>query len=203
LSRKKLGSNNFHKSRIKVAKVHEKITNQRHDFLHKVSDAITKRFDTTVIESLNISGMKKNHNIAKAISDVGSYTFFQFLKYKAERRGKNIIEIGMFDPSSKMCHYCKHINKELTLKEREWECPNCHAWLDRDLNAAINILNFGLEKAGLKPTVFGKRSRIPSVRGESKPVENPLAAELIRMKIKVRPTSHGPEKQEAPCGSLG
>ena len=201
LSRKKLGSNNFQKSRIKVAKIHEKVANQRHDFLHKVSDAIAKQFDTVVIESLNLEGMKKNHHIAKAISGVGIYAFSRFLKYKAEKRGKNIIEIGMFDPSSKMCHYCKHINKELTLEERVWKCPNCHTWLDRDLNAALNIRDFGLAKAGIKIRKPKNRSPIPSVRGESKPVENSLAAELTKMKIKVRSTSHGPEKQEAPCGS--
>ena len=147
--------------------------------------------------------MKKNHHIAKAISGVGIYTFFRFLKYKAEKRGKNIIEIGMFDPSSKMCHVCKHINKELTLEERVWECQNCHIWLDRDINAALNIRDFGLAKAGIKIRKPKNQSPIPSVRGELKPVENPLAAELARMKIKVRSTSHGPEKQEAPCGSLG
>ncbi|MCL4391298.1 MAG: transposase [Candidatus Parvarchaeota archaeon] len=197
LSRKKLGSNNFHKSRIKVAKIHERITNQRHDFLHKVSDAITKHFDTIAVETLNIGGMKKNHRTAKAISDVGIGNFFRFLKYKAENRGKNILEIGMFDPSSKMCHYCRHINEKLTLSEREWECPNCHAWLDRDLNAAINIRDFGLEEAGIKLRKPRNQGLIPSVRGKSKPVENPLTAELIKMKIKFRSTSHGPEKQEA------
>ncbi len=203
LSRKKLGSNNFHKSRIKVAKVHEKIVNRRHDFLHKVSDAITKQFDTIAIETLNIEGMKANHHIARAIGDVGIGRFFQFLKYKAENRGKNILEIGMFDPSSKMCHYCKHINEKLTLSEREWECPNCHRILDRDLNAAINIRDFGLEEAGIKLRKPKNQDPIPSVRGKSKPVENPLAAELTKMKIKVRSTSYGAEKQEAPCGSLG
>ena len=188
LSRKKLGSNNRDKARLMVAKTHEKVANQRNDFIHKVSTAITKQFDTIVIETLNIRGMKKNHSLAKSISNAGWGRFFQFLKYKAEKQGKNIIEIGMFEKSSKTCSVCGHVNNNLTLKEREWTCESCNSQLDRDVNAAINIRNFGLKQIRL--------NQIPSDRGEFKPVENPLTAELVKMKILVRSTSHDPKKQE-------
>ncbi|MCL4376573.1 transposase [Candidatus Parvarchaeota archaeon] len=188
LSRKQKDSKNRAKARISLAKIYERITNQRNDFIHKVSTAITKRFDTIVVETLNIKGMKKNHNLAKAISNVSWSRFFEFIKYKAEKQGKNIIEIGMFEKSSKTCSVCGHVNKGLTLKEREWTCTDCNTLLDRDINAAINIRNFGLNQIGLKS--------IPSDRGEFKPVENSLTAELAKMKIKARSTSHDPEKQE-------
>ncbi len=188
LSRKKKGSNNRDKARLMVAKTHEKVASQRNDFIHKVSTAITKQFDTIVIETLNVRGMKKNHNLAKAIGNVSWSRFFQFLKYKAEKSGKNVIEIGMFEKSSKTCSVCGHVNKGLTLNEREWTCKNCKTKLDRDINAAINIRNFGLKQIGL--------NQIPLDRGEFKPVENPLTAELVKMKIRARSTSHDPKKQE-------
>ena len=188
LSRKKKGSNNRDKARLMVAKTHEKVASQRNDFIHKVSTAITKQFDTIVIETLNVRGMKKNHNLAKAIGNVSWSRFSQFLKYKAEKSGKNVIEIGMFEKSSKTCSVCGHVNKGLTLNEREWTCKNCKTKLDRDINAAINIRNFGLKQIGL--------NQIPLDRGEFKPVENPLTAELVKMKIRARSTSHDPKKQE-------
>ena len=188
LSRKEKDSNNRNKARIMVAKIHERIANQRNDFVHKVSTAITKQFDTIVIETLNINGMVKNHSLAKAISNAAWNKFFEFLKYKADKLGKNVIEIGMFEKSSKTCHPCGHVNENLTLNEREWTCENCHSHLDRDLNAAEDTRDFGLKQAGLDP--------IPSDRGEYKPVENPLTAELAKINIKARSTSHDPEKQE-------
>ncbi len=149
LSRKQKGSKNRAKARISLAKIYERIANQRNDFIHKVSTAITKQFDTIVVETLNIREMKKNHSLAKSISNVSWSRFFQFLKYKAEKQGKNVIEIGMFEKSSKTCSVCGHVNKGLTLKEREWTCKNCKTKLDRDVNAAINIRDFGLKQIGL------------------------------------------------------
>ena len=188
LSRKKKGSNNRDKARLMVAKTHEKVASQRNDFIHKVSTAITKQFDTIAVETLNIKGMKKNHSLAKSISNVSWSRFFQFLKYKAEKSGKNVIEIGMFEKSPKTCSVCGHVNNDLTLKEREWTCKNCKTKLDRDVNAARNIRNFGLNQIGLKS--------VPSDRGEFKPVENPMTAELAKLNIQARSTSHDPEKQE-------
>ena len=188
LSRKKLGSNNRNKARLMVAKTHERIANQRNDFIHKVSTAITKQFDTIVIETLNVKGMVRNHKLAKAISDASWNRLLQFLKYKAEKQGKNVIEIGMFEKSSKTCSVCGHVNNDLTLNQREWICQDCNSQLDRDINAAINIRDFGLKQIGL--------NQIPSDRGEFKPVENPLTAELAKMRIKARSTSHDLKKQE-------
>ena len=188
LSRKQKDSKNRDKARLMVAKTHEKVVNQRNDFIHKVSTAITKQFDTIVIETLNVRGMKKNHNLAKAIGNVSWSRFSQFLKYKAEKSGKNVIEIGMFEKSPKTCSVCGHVNNDLTLKEREWTCKNCKTKLDRDVNAARNIRNFGLNQIGLKS--------VPSDRGEFKPVENPMTAELAKLNIQARSTSHDPEKQE-------
>ncbi len=188
LSRKQKGSKNRDKARIRLAKIYERITNQRNDFLHKVSAVITKQFDTIAVETLNILGMEKNHSLAKSISNIAWGRFFQFLRYKAEKVGKNVIEIGMFEKSSKTCSVCGHVNEDLTLNQRKWTCKSCNTPLDRDLNAAINIRDFGLKQKRLDP--------VPSDRGELKPVENPLTAELAKMKIKARSTSYDPEKQE-------
>ncbi len=115
LSRKQKRSKNRDKARIRLAKVYERIANQRNDFLHKVSTAITKQFDTIAVETLNIKGMEKNHSLAKSIGNIAWGRFFQFLRYKAEKAGKNVIEIGMFEKSSKTCHVCGRVNENLTL----------------------------------------------------------------------------------------
>ena len=142
-SKKIKGSNRRKTFRLRIAKQHERIANQRKDFLHKISDVITKQYDTICIENLQVTNMVKNHKLALSISDCGWGMFEQFLKYKAEWRGCNIIQIGRFEPSSKTCSTCGYINPQLELKDREWTCPNCNSVLDRDVNAAINILNFG------------------------------------------------------------
>ena len=136
MSKKVKGSSRYNILKHKIAKLHELISNQRKDFLHKLSDAITKHFDTICFENLNISGMVKNHKLARAISDVGWAMFVTFCKYKAEWRGKNILQIDTFEPSTKECHNCEHINNELTLADREWTCANCGIHHDRDENAA-------------------------------------------------------------------
>lgn len=135
----------YYKQKLIVAKLHEKVANQRKDFLHKVSDSITKNYDTICLEDLNVSGMKKNEKLARSISDVSWYEFTRQLEYKSEWRGKNIIYIGRFDPSSKICSNCGNIFKELTLDHREWDCPKCGSHHNRDHNAAKNIKNFGLK----------------------------------------------------------
>lgn len=137
-------SKGWHKQRIVVAKLYEKITNKRLDFLHRASHQIIQNFDTICIENLNISGMLKNDKLAKSISDASWGEFIRQLKYKAEWNGKNILEIGKFDPSSKLCSNCGTINKELSLSDRNWICETCGTNHDRDINAAINIKNFGL-----------------------------------------------------------
>ena len=152
LSRKQKGSNNRNKQRIKVAKLHEKITNERKDFLQKLTTKLVKesQFDTFCLENLNVSGMMRNHRLAKSIAEVSWYQFIEMLKYKCEWYGKNLVQIGQFEPSTKTCSHCGYKNTELTLKDREWICPVCNTYHDRDINAAINIKNFALSEANLK-----------------------------------------------------
>ncbi len=180
MAKKQKGSKNRNRARIKVATIQEHIANQRMDFHDKVSDALTRMYDTIVVEDLNVNGMKKNHHLAKSISDAGWSSFFTMLKTKAVSRGKNIIEIGRFDPSSKMCSHCGYIY-ELKLSERSWTCPRCNTRHDREWNAAINIKRFGLIKTG-----------VPTDSGELTPVESAMAGCLIREGI-----SYHSLKQEA------
>lgn len=140
-------SNGYQKQKLVVARLHERVANQRKDFLHKVSTAIVKQFDTVVLEDLNIKGMIQNHHFSRAITDVGWSMFEGFVRYKCEWYGKNFEQIGRFEPSSKICSSCGHHKGELSLSEREWMCIKCETKHDRDLNAAVNIRNFGLSKS--------------------------------------------------------
>lgn len=144
LARKKKGSSRRNRQRIRVAKVYERVTNQRKDYLHKLSTYFVRNYNTICIEDLNVSGMVKNHKLGRSISDMGWREFRTMLEYKCEWYGKNLLVIGRFEPSSKMCNHCGTINKELTLKDREWECSHCHSTIERDYNAALNIRDFGL-----------------------------------------------------------
>lgn len=147
VSKKKKGSNNRKKSNLKVALLHEKITNQRKDFLQKLSTQLIKSHDTLCIEDLNIKGMVKNHKLARSISDAGWGMFAEMLKYKSEWYGNNLLQIPRFEPSTKICSVCGTTKHDLTLKDREWECK-CGAKHDRDINAAINIKNYCLKNSG-------------------------------------------------------
>lgn len=148
VSRKVKGSQNRKKAIKKLALCHEKVANQRNDFLHKVTDSITKKYGIIVIEDLHVKGMIKNHKLAQSISDVGWGTFETYLRYKSENRGNEIIQIGCFAPSSKICG-CGVINQDLKLSDRTWKCSSCGVENDRDLLASKNILKFGLiNKAG-------------------------------------------------------
>ena len=133
------------RTKKKLAKLHEDVANKRKDFLHKVSTQLIRENQTICLETLAVKNMVKNHNLAQAISDVSWSTFVSMLEYKADWYGKNILRIGCFAPSSKTCSNCGTINKELTLKDREWACGNCSAVLDRDVNAACNIKSFALK----------------------------------------------------------
>ena len=145
LSRKSIGSNNSSKARIKVARQYEKITNQRKDFLHKLSTQLIREYDVICIEDLKVENMVKNHNLAKSINDVSWGEFVRQLQYKAEWYGKTIQKINTFYASSQTCNVCGYKNSEVKdLAIREWECPECHAKHDRDENASMNILNEGL-----------------------------------------------------------
>jgi putative transposase len=143
LSRKEKGSNRYNKQRIKVAKVHEYITNSRNYFLHNISTALVNTFDLIVLEDLNVSGMLKNHKLAKSIADASWSTFVCMLEYKCKWYGKMILKIDRFYPSSKTCSNCGHKEDKMPLSIREWTCPSCGSHHDRDLNASINILKEG------------------------------------------------------------
>lgn len=145
LSKKTKGSNRYNKQCLKISKIHEKITNSRMDNLHKVSTDLIKKYDTIIVEDLNIKSMVKNHRLAKQISDVSWGSFIQMLTYKAIWNDKQVISVGRWFPSSKTCGSCGYINQNLTLNERSWKCPSCGKIHDRDLNAAKNILKEGLK----------------------------------------------------------
>ena len=143
LSKKVKGSNNRNKARIKLAKAYEYFTNQRLNYIHYVVNSLLTTYDYIFMEDLNVQGMLRNHHLAKAIQEIGFYTFKNVLKNKALLNNKLVIEVDRFYASSKTCNKCGYIYKGLTLNEREWKCPKCGEYHDRDLNAAINILHEG------------------------------------------------------------
>ena len=148
LSRKQKGSHNRNKQRIKVALVHEKITNQRNDFLQKQSTMLVRENQTICIEDLNVRGMLHNHKLAKSIASVSWSNFFTMLEYKAAWYGNDVIKVPTFYPSSQTCRCCGYKNplvKDLSV--RKWKCPVCGAVHDRDKNASTNILNIGISLA--------------------------------------------------------
>jgi len=173
LDRKKKGSQNRNKARLKVARCHQKIADQRKDFQHQLSSRLVRENQALAVESLNVDGMVKNHSLARAISDAGWGTFISMLAYKCREAGKTLLKIGVFEPSSKTCSVCGYRKADLTLKDRVWACPDCGRVHDRDLNAAINIKQFAL-----------------------------AGAERAEEPVDSLPMGRG-MKQEAPCGSWG
>jgi putative transposase len=147
LSHRKYESKRYEKQRLKVAKVHEHIANQRKDFLHKESKKLSDAYDLICIEDLNMKAMSQCLHFGKSVSDNGWGLFTKLLQYKLEDQGKQLYKIDKWFPSSKMCNVCSSVNDELTLGDREWVC-DCGEHLLRDLNAAINIRNFGLRTIG-------------------------------------------------------
>ena len=163
LNKKVKGSNRRKTQKLKVAKIHYKITNQRKDFLHKLSSKLINENQVIYLENLNIAGMIKNHKLAKSISDASWSEFVRQLQYKAIWYDRKVIQIDRYEPTSKKCNCCGYINKELTLDIREWLCI-CGILHDRDINAAINIKKTGQgmpkEDAELLPVGRAKKRQL-------------------------------------------
>jgi putative transposase len=155
LSRTQPKSTGRFKARLKLAKLYQKVANIRSNHLHQISSRIVNDNQVIVIEDLAVKNMMANHKLAKSIADCSWSEFVRQLKYKAEWYGRKLVQVGRFFPSSKMCHECGFINQSLTLEDREWTCPRCSAKLDRDLNAAQNILRQGLNLLNLTAGTAG------------------------------------------------
>ena len=145
-SKKQKGSNNRNKLRIKLSKVHEKIKNQRQNYLHQITSKLVNENQIICIEDLNVNGMMQNHKLSKSIQELSLFEFRRQLEYKCKWYGRQLIVIDRFYPSSKTCHNCGYIYKDLKLSEREWICPHCGKLIDRDYNASLNILDEGLRQ---------------------------------------------------------
>jgi len=140
LSRKNKGSNNRHKARLKVAKVHAEISNARNDFIHKLTTRLVRESQMIAVEDLSVKNMVKNHKLALAISDASWGELVRQLEYKCDWYGRTFVKIDRWFPSSKRCGHCGHVVDKLPLNIREWDCPKCNTHHDRDINAAKNIL---------------------------------------------------------------
>lgn len=149
LSKKQKESNNRNKVRIKLSKIYEKIKKQRLNYLHQITSKLVNENQIICIEDLNVKGMMSNHKLAKSIQELSLYEFRRQLEYKCQWYGRQLIIIDRFYPSSKTCHNCGYIYKDLKLSDREWLCPHCKSKIDRDYNAALNILNEGLKQINL------------------------------------------------------
>ena len=163
-SRKKKSSKNKEKSRLRLAKYHQKLKNIKENYLHKVINTLLNENQVICMEDLNVSGMMKNHKLARSIQELSLNRFQIILKYKAIWYSRNIINIDRFYPSSKTCSDCGFINHDLKLSDREWTCKGCGVIYDRDLNAAINM-----EQEGLK---IYKELKIPIRCGKLTPLES-------------------------------
>ena len=141
LSRRKKGSNRRKKMKLRIAKLHQKISNIRNDGLHKMTTTLSQRFGVVVVETLNVKGMLKNRRLSQSVSDASFFEIKRQLRYKMPLRGGRLVEADTFFPSSKLCSTCGWKNVELQLKDRKWKCQKCGTTHDRDINAAMNLKN--------------------------------------------------------------
>ena len=154
LSKKQKGSNNRNKVRIKLVKVYKRINDRKQYYLHAVSNSLIDENQVICMEDLNVKGMVKNHNLAESICEMNFGEFCRMLEYKANWYNRKIVFVNRFYPSSKTCHNCGCINKDLKLSDRQWICPNCGEIIERDYNAALNILDEGLRIIGCSTSEF-------------------------------------------------
>ena len=154
LSKKQRGSNNRSKARIRLAKVYKKINDRKQYYLHSVSNSLIDENQVICMEDLNVKGMFKNHNLAESICEMNFGEFRRMLEYKASWYNRRIVFVDRFYPSSKTCHNCGYVNKELKLSDRQWICPHCGEVIERDYNAALNILNEGMRIIGCSTPEF-------------------------------------------------
>lgn len=138
------GSNNYNKQKLRIAKLHAKTKHQRSDLLHKLSYNLVMMYDVICIEDLNMKAMSQGLNLGKSVHDLGWGMFVSMLEYKCKRYGKVLVKVDRMYPSSKTCHKCGHVHKGLTLSDRAYICPECGSLIDRDWQAALNILDEGL-----------------------------------------------------------
>jgi putative transposase len=174
ISKKQKGSKNRNKARIKLAKEYEKIDNIKKNYLHLVSNSLLNDNQVIVMEDLNVKGMMKNHNLAESIQEMNFGEFRRMLSYKAAWYGRQLELVSRWYPSSKTCSCCGHIYKELTLSEREWTCPVCGEHLDRDLNAARNILDEGIRIIGSRTPEFKSVETSPLLSEQSRKQAEPM-----------------------------
>ena len=167
LSKKKKGSNRWDRQRIKVARIQEKIHNCRFDKLHKISTDLVRHYDVICCEDLNVKGMQRNHKLAQAISDASWGEFLLMLTYKAVMNDKQVVKIDRYYQSSKTCHCCGWVKEDLQLKDREWTCPHCGNTLDRDVNAAMNILQEGLRNTSAGTVDYTDGADVRPYQGQS------------------------------------
>ena len=165
LSKMQKSSNNRNKQRLKVAKLHEKVSNQRKDFLHKQSRQIANAYDCICIEDLDMKAMSRSLKFGKSVSDNGWGMFTTFLRYKLEEQGKKLVKVDRFFASSQTCSVCGYKNaKTKNLALREWDCPQCGTHHDRDVNAAVNIRNdTGIARLCLAQKCYRTRTKLAEV----------------------------------------
>ena len=189
LSRKRKGSNNRNMARIRLAKLYKKIDDCKQYYLHSVSNSLIDENQVICMEDLNVKGMSKNHKLAESILEMNFGEFRRILEYKAKWYNRQIVFVDRFYPSSKTCNHCGYVNKQLTLKDREWVCPQCGQTISRDYNAARNILDEGLRIIGCSTP-------------ESKLVENPTVDDPVRNDLLKSSGSVKQEVDKAQCSDL-
>ena len=181
LSKKQKGSNNRNKARIRLAKVYKRINDKKQYYLHAISNSLIDENQIICMEDLNVKGMIKNHNLAESICEMNFGEFRRMLEYKANWYNRKIVFVDRFYSSSKTCHNCGYVNKNLTLKDRQWVCPKCGEVIERDYNAALNILDEGLRIIGCSTTKFTLVD-YPTV---DEPIRNDLLKSSGRVKQEV------------------